>query len=112
MFPYNALLAISDGVEARLGVLGAGWEWFKPWRTIDGSEPAPSSLETLIKGVFDHERLLDLIRHFIVFEQDDSALVKKVAAYHQYHAVNKAVAKTVEATSDEEDRKHEAIWHS
>src|SRR5258708_4615399 len=112
MFLYTAWRGIADGVEARLGVLGAGWEWFKPWRTIDGSEPAPSSLETLIKGVFDHERLLDLIRYFIVFEQEDSALVKKVAAYHQYHAVNKAVEKTVEATSDEGDRKVGVIWHT
>ena len=98
VFTYNALLAISDGVDARLGVLGAGWEWFKPWRTVDGDVLAPSDLETLIKGVFARERLLDLMRYFIVFEQGDSKLIKKVAGYHQYHAVNKAVQKTIDAT--------------
>jgi len=112
LFPYNALLAISDGVEARLGTLGAGWEWFKPWRTIDGETPAPSTLETLIKGVFEPSRLLDLIRYFTVFERTEAKLTKKVAAYHQYHAVNKAVQKTVEATQAEGDRKVGVIWHT
>ncbi|MHB8628794.1 MAG: type I restriction endonuclease subunit R [Aggregatilineales bacterium] len=112
VFNYNALLAISDGVEARLGTLSAGWEWFKPWRTIDGDELAPSSLETLIKGVFARERLLDLIRFFTVFEQDDSTLVKKVAAYHQYHAVNKAVRKTIETTGVSGSKKVGVVWHT
>ncbi len=112
LFTYNALLAISDGVDARLGTLGMGWEWFKPWRTINGDVLAPSSLETLIKGVFAHERLLDLIRYFIVFEQDDSRLVKKAAAYHQYHAVNKAVEKTIAATGATGDKKVGVVWHT
>jgi len=112
VFTYNSLLAISDGVEARLGTLGAGWEWFKPWRTIDGDTLVPSNLETLVKGVFDRERLLDILRYFIVFEQNDSTLVKKVAAYHQYHAVNKAVQKTIDATHISGDKKVGVVWHT
>jgi type I restriction enzyme, R subunit len=86
LFTYNGLLVVSDGVEAHLGTLTAGREWFKPWRTVDGQrlDPHSTQLETLIKGVFAPERLLDILRHFIVFEQDDSRVVKKVAAYHQY----------------------------
>lgn len=112
VFTYNALLAISDGVDARLGTIGATWEWFKPWRTIDGETVAASSLETLIKGVFARERLLDIIHYFIVFEQSEAKLVKKVAAYHQYHAVNKAIQKTLDATRVSGDKKVGVIWHT
>ena len=114
LFTTNALLAISDGIEARLGVLGAGWEYFKPWRTTDGVtlDPHRSGLETLIRGVFAPPVLLDLLRSFIVFAQDDARLVKKVAAYHQYHAVNKAVERTVEATSAQGEGRVGVIWHT
>ncbi len=114
LFTYNALLVISDGVDARVGVLGAGFEHFKPWRTVDGAaiDPHPTQLETLIRGVFEPSRLLDILRYFTVFEQDEVHLVKKVAAYHQYHAVNKAVQKTIEATHVKGDRKVGVIWHT
>lgn len=114
LFTYAALLAISDGVDARLGTTGAGWEFFKPWRTVDGEtlDPSGTQLETLIKGVFAKDRLLDIIRYFIVFEQNDSKLVKKVAAYHQYHAVNKAVEKTISATRTDGDQRVGVIWHT
>ena len=115
LFTYNALLVVSDGIEARLGTLTSGWEWFKPWRTVDGETvdpPGQTQLETLIKGVFAPQRLLDLIRSFIAFEVDGATLTKKVAAYHQYHAVNKAVAKTVEATRLEGDRRVGVVWHT
>ena len=115
LFTYNALLVVSDGVEARLGTLTGGWEWFKPWRTVDGAvidPPGQTQLETLIKGVFAPERLLDLIRYFVVFETDGAAITKKVAAYHQYHAVNKAVDHTVAATRIEGDRRVGVIWHT
>ena len=114
LFTFNALLAISDGVNARLGTLTAGWEWFKPWRTVDGGtlDPHSTQLETLIKGVFTPEYLLDLIRYFTVFEQGDSRLVKKVAAYHQYHAVNKAITSTIEATRTDGDQRVGVIWHT
>ncbi len=103
LFEANALLAISDGVEARAGSLTSPWEWFKPWRTIDGRELAPASLpqlQVLIQGMLAPERLLDLLHYFIVFEQSDGDdLVKKVAGYHQYHAVNVAVEETLRATN-------------
>lgn len=114
IFTYNGLLVISDGLNASLGTLTAGWEWFKPWRTVNGKQldPYSTQLETLIKGVFAPERLLDILRHFVVFEQDDGKLIKKVAAYHQYHAVNRAVAKTVEASRAEGDQRVGVVWHT
>jgi type I restriction enzyme, R subunit len=98
---HNAVLVISDGVEARIGMISADKERFMPWRTIEGETLAPASmpqLEVLLRGVFDKQRFLDLIRHFIVFEDDGGAsVIKKMAGYHQFHAVNTAVAETVRA---------------
>ena len=83
LFVYNCALVVSDGVECRIGALGAGKEWFKPWRTIAGDKPADSSipeLQVTIEGVFEKRRFLDLIRHFIVFEDDGGGeLTKKMA---------------------------------
>ena len=114
IFTYNGLLVISDGLDARMGTLTSGFEWFKPWRTVDGDklDPYSTQLETLIKGVFAPEHLLEILRHFVVFEQDDSKLVKKVAAYHQYHAVNKAVEQTVKASHAEGDQRVGVVWHT
>ena len=114
IFTYNGLLAISDGIAAQLGTLTAGEEWFKPWRTVDGRklDPYSTQLETLIKGVFAPERLLDILRYFVVFEQDDSKLLKKVAGYHQYYAVNRAVEKTVEASGAQGDQRVGVVWHT
>ena len=115
LFTYNALLVIADGIEARIGTLTAGWEWFKPWRTVDGAvvdPPGQTQLETLIKGVFAPERLLDLIRYFVVFEIDGAAIAKKIAAYHQYHAVNKAIAETLKATQLDGDQRVGVVWHT
>ncbi|MYH15305.1 MAG: type I restriction endonuclease subunit R [Gammaproteobacteria bacterium] len=101
LFACNAILAISDGMKALLGTLTAGSEWFKPWRTIDGQELAPvfyTELQVLIKGVFEKGRFLSLLRDFIVFEDDGGALAKKMAGYHQFHAVQTAVAETLRAT--------------
>jgi type I restriction enzyme R subunit len=101
LFAFNALLVISDGVEARIGTLTAGREWFKPWRTISGETLADShlpELQVMIDGVFDKRRLLDMIEHFIVFEDmGGGVLVKKMAGYHQYHAVNVALEETLRA---------------
>src|SRR5882724_13210573 len=101
LFAPNALLAISDGVEARVGTLSAGREWFKPWRTIAGerlADPHLPELQVMIEGVFDKRRLLDLIGHFMVFEDaGGGAMAKKMAGYHQFHAVNVAVAETLRA---------------
>ena len=100
---YNAALVVSDGLQARMGSVTANQEWFKVWRTIDGEHDAPPKsleLEVLIKGVFDRQRFLDLLHHFIVFEEDpdSGALHKIIAGYHQFHAVNAAVEETVRAS--------------
>lgn len=100
LFAHNALLAISDGVEARVGSLAAGREWFKPWRTIAGETLADAhmpELQVAIEGLCDRQRFLDLLRDFIVFEDDGGRIVKKMAGYHQFHAVQVAVAETLRA---------------
>ena len=102
LFACNAVLAVSDGMQARLGTLSAGREWFKPWRTIDGQELAPAfytELQVAIEGVFEKRRFLSLLRDFIVFEDDGGALVKKMAGYHQFHAVQAAVGETLRAAA-------------
>jgi type I restriction enzyme R subunit len=105
LFATNAVLVVSDGVQARIGALGAGKEWFKPWRTIAGREDAPPQqpeLQVLLEGVFERRRFLDLLCYFIVFEDSAAGggggkLVKKMAGYHQFHAVNAAVEETLRA---------------
>ena len=101
LFSMNAALIVSDGVEARIGTLTAGREWFKPWRTISGeslADPHLPQLQVMLEGVCEHRRFLTLVRDFIVFEDDGSgALVKKMAGYHQFHAVGVAVAETLRA---------------
>ena len=101
LLAYNAALVISDGTYARLGTLTANSEWFLPWRTIEGDEVVDAGvpqLAVLIPGVFQKRRFLDLVRYFIVFEDDGSGiLIKKTAAYHQYHAVNRALEETLRA---------------
>lgn len=115
LFPYNEILITSDGIEARLGTLTADWEWFLPWRTITGDDLAPKGLpelEVLIKGIFDKQRFLDLLRYFIVFEVDGAEIIKKIAGYHQFHAVNKAVECTIQAASPKGDKRVGVIWHT
>ena len=108
LFAFNAALVVSDGLEARIGTLTAGKEWFKPWRTISGETLAPvfyTELQVLIEGVFEKRRFLELLRDFIVFEDDGGgALVKKIAGYHQFHAVGVAVAETLRAARIAADR--------
>ena len=115
LFTFNELLVISDGLVAKIGTLTADWEWFMPWRTVDGVDVAPPELpqlDVMVQGVFDKRRFLDLIRYFIVFDDDGSKIIKKVAGYHQYHAVNKAVECTVQASSPEGDKRIGVIWHT
>ena len=101
LFTFNAALIVSDGLEARIGTLTAQWEWFKRWRTIAGEALADSKLpqlQVLVEGICAPGRLLILVRDFIVFEDDGSgALAKKMAGYHQFHAVETAVAETLRA---------------
>ena len=103
LFSMNAALMVSDGTQARIGPLTAGREWFKPWRTVGGETLADASmteLQVMLEGVFARRRFLDLVRDFIVFEDDGSgALVKKMAGYHQFHAIRVAVGETLRAAA-------------
>ncbi len=118
VFTYNELLVISDGIEARMGSLSANAERFMQWRTIDGVTLDPlgkfQELETLVRGVLAPAYLLDYLRFFVLFE-DDGKLVKKVAGYHQFHAVRAAVEQVVHAAStDEQTRRGKGgvVWHT
>jgi type I restriction enzyme R subunit len=115
LFTYNSFAVISDGVNARVGTITANEDWFMVWRTIDGEELAPAGrpqLEVLIKGMFEKERLLDIIKNFILFQTDGKDTYKILAGYHQYHAVNKAVESTIRAAITEGDRKAGVVWHT
>lgn len=116
LFVYNAVMVISDGMEARVGSLSADTERFMPWRTTEGEELAPASLpqlQVLIQGLFEKRRILDFVRFFIVFEDyGGGSLVKKIAGYHQFHAVNKALLTTIQATRESGDGRAGVIWHT
>jgi type I restriction enzyme R subunit len=118
-FEYNALLVISDGSEARLGSLSANAERFMQWRTIDGVTLDPlgafSELETLVRGVLAPHYLLDYLRYFVLFE-DDGTLVKKIAGYHQFHAVRAAIEHVIAASRLDSSAlvrgKGGVVWHT
>jgi type I restriction enzyme R subunit len=125
LFTYNAMLVISDGLEARAGSLSAGYSRFNAWKSIEGKTEASSlisQLEVLVEGMLNKRTLLDLIRHFTVFEKTKKEdpktgqtfveTVKKVAAYHQYYAVNKAAESTIEAAAERGTRKGGVVWHT
>ena len=100
LFATNAVLVVSDGIEARAGTLTAGREWFKPWRTISGEAVADAhmpELQVVTEGLLAPRRFLDLVRDFIVFEDDGGRTSKKMAGYHQFHAVQVAVGETLRA---------------
>ena len=109
LFSMNEVLIVSDGLAARIGTLTAGREWFKPWRTVTGeslADPGLAELQVLLEGACGPDRFLSLLRDFIVFEDDGSGkLVKKMAGYHQFHAVQIAVGETLRAAElQSEDR--------
>ena len=112
LFRTNAVLATSDGMGARLGSLTADLERFMPWRTKDGAtllEKGKPEMETLIEGVFEHRRFLDLIRDFTVFAETPKGIAKIVAGYHQFHAVARAVRSTLHALASNHGRPDEAF---
>lgn len=115
VFQYNEILIISDGSEARMGSLSADIERFARWRTIDGVNLGPlgqfSELETLMRGVLAPEMLLDYLRYFVLFE-DDGRLVKKIAGYHQFHAVRAAINQVVDASRPGGSHKGGVVWHT
>lgn len=115
LFTYNELLIISDGWDAQSGTLTSGFGRFMPWKTKDGKTEASHldmGMQVMFNGMLNKQTLLDLIRQFIVFEKSDSKTLKKVAAYHQYYAVNKAVESTVIASSETGDQRGGVIWHT
>ncbi|QTF10596.1 type I restriction endonuclease subunit R [Brenneria izadpanahii] len=135
LFHTNAVLVTSDGIAARVGSLSADLERFMPWRTTDGKDVLPKGqpeLPTLIEGVFEPRRLLDLLRWFTAFGETGRGLVKIIAGYHQYHAVNHAIESTIRASSSSQsvheepghyglpsvetqahgDRRAGVIWHT
>ena len=101
LFSMNEVLMVSDGNDARIGTLTSGREWFKPWRTVTGetlADPHLTQLQVMLEGVFEPGRFLQLIRDYTVFDDDGSgSLVKKMAGYHQFHAVRVAVGETLRA---------------
>jgi type I restriction enzyme R subunit len=102
LFVYNAALVISDGLQARIGSLTASRERYLPWRTVKDENDRPLlqfELETVVRGFFAPALLLDYLRYFILFEQADGQIIKKIAGYHQFHAVREAVRATVIAAS-------------
>ncbi|WP_331774138.1 type I restriction endonuclease subunit R [Sulfurospirillum sp. 1612] len=125
LFTYNAFCIISDGLDAKAGTISAGLSRFMSWKSSDGKSEASkliSQVETMITGMLNPVTLLDLIRNFIVYEKstkEDSKTgittietVKKLAAYHQYYAVNKAVERTIKASSEHGDKKGGVVWHT
>lgn len=115
LFTYNALCVVSDGWDARLGTITSDWSRFSSWKTKDGNTTADTltpEIEILSKGLLNKATLLDVIRHFIVFEKGDNTTYKKVAAYHQYYAVNKAVITTKKAAAEKGDRRAGVLWHT
>ncbi len=115
IFQYNEMLIISDGTEARMGSLSADEERFMSWRTIDGKTLDPlgqfGELETLTRGILDPAYFLDYLRFFILFE-DDGTLIKKIAGYHQFHAVRAAIQKVIVASCPDGDKKGGVVWHT
>lgn len=124
VFVPNAVTVISDGTSAAMSSYSGAFEHYAPWKTIEGREVVGNrpALEVLIKGVFEPKRFLDLLKNFVVFSdetvtdkstgQPTRALVKRVAKYHQYWAVNAAVESTVQASSPDGNRRGGVVWHT
>lgn len=115
LFQYNEILIASDGSEARMGSLSANAERFMQWRTVDGVNLDPygefGELETMVRGILTPAMLLDYLRFFVLFE-DDGRLVKKIAGYHQFHAVRAAIEQVVLASRPDGSHKGGVVWHT
>jgi len=115
LFTYNSFIVASDGINARAGTITSDENRFMAWRTIDGDNVAPLSIpqiEVLIKGMFERNRFLDIIKYFVLFQNDNNQITKIIAGYHQYHAVNKAIESTKRATQESGDKRIGVIWHT
>ena len=111
IFVYNEILVISDGIKTKVGTLTADKDRFMPWRSLDQKD-SEVELEVVIKEIFRKDRILDILQNFILFETDGSEIIKKLAGYHQFHAVNKAVDSTIQASSPSGDKRVGVIWHT
>jgi type I restriction enzyme, R subunit len=115
LFVYNSFNVISDGITAKVGTITSLEDRYTTWRSINGNKIAPTSepqLETLIKGMFEKRRFLDIIKQFVLFQKNDDNYIKVIAGYHQYFAVNTALERTFDATSEKGDRRIGVIWHT
>ena len=116
LFTFNEVLITSDGINTKAGSLTANYDRFMTWRSKDGETESSSSLaslDVLIHGMLNPETLLDLIRYFVLFQDDGKGHISKIlAAYHQYYAVNKAVDRALLASSRQGDGKGGVIWHT
>lgn len=115
LFVFNEALVVSDGITARVGSLTASQERFLPWRTIKNEKDKPQlewELETVIRGFFDRELFLDYIRFFVLFETDGEKTIKKIAGYHQFHAVREAIQATIAAANPIGNKKAGVVWHT
>ncbi|UYQ72867.1 type I restriction endonuclease subunit R [Pelagibacterium flavum] len=117
LFRTNAVMVASDGMLARIGSLTADEDRFMPWRSATGAADdftphGPREMETLLRGVFDRERFLALIRDFTVFGDRGDGPIKIIAGYHQFHGARKALDSAVEASRPDGDRKIGVIWHT
>ena len=115
LFVTNEVLVISQGLNGKIGSLSSDWNRFKPWRTVSGEAKESGkvySIEVLIKGVFEKSRFLDLINNFIIFEENNGRLNKKIGEYHQFSAANVALQKTISASASNGDKKIGIVSHT
>lgn len=115
LFTYNAFNIISDGWSAAYGTISSSLKYYKPWKSIDGvtiENGLDLQMEFLLKGLCNKKVLLDSIKNFVVFEKTETKTIKKIAQYHQYYAVKKAIETTVEATKIQGDKKAGVVWHT
>ncbi|TYB30552.1 MAG: type I restriction endonuclease subunit R [Candidatus Mcinerneyibacterium aminivorans] len=114
LFNFNQVISINDGYKCKVGTISSNQERFMPWKTIDGENIAPKGMpevEVVIKGIFKKTRFLEIIKYFSFF-QNHKNLNKILAAYHQYHAVKKAVARTHLAIQNQADNRIGIVWHT
>jgi type I restriction enzyme R subunit len=115
LFRYNELMIVSDGWEAKCGTVTSDWERFMSWKTKDGKTTESNlspEMEVMFSGLLNKETLLNVIRQYIVFEKDEEKILKKISAYHQYYAVEKAVQSTLIASGVHGDKRGGVIWHT
>src|SRR3989338_4441283 len=113
LFTYNEFVIIADGTESKVGTITSPWEWFLPWKTIDGNKREPKTkpqLEVTLKGMCNKEVIIDIIHNFVGYRKSKKDTIKIIAGYHQYHATNKAIISTIKAVGG--SKKVGVVWHT